>query len=107
MIQTTKMLHNLTFVRDTANDLDSTDQLSKREDVQTDGLRNVRPSRTEKANDRYMPFAVVLPLDAARREAQSIINRPAESGYVSVVQDWIQLADGSIQFTVNWIKADR
>ena len=31
----------------------------------------------------------------------------AENGYVSVIQDWMQLPDGSIQFTVNWIEPDR
>lgn len=41
-----------------------------------------------------------LPLDAARNKAREIINQAAPSRLVSVVENWRQLPDGQIEFTV-------
>ena len=49
---------------------------------------------------QHSPERFTLPLDAARNKAREIINRSAPSGVVSVVENWRQLPDGQIQFTV-------
>lgn len=101
------MLHNLTGMFVTANKEKPPDPREERKDSETLGVLKTLPRKIAKGHERYMPFAMVLPLDAARREARSIINRPAERGFVPVVQEWMQLADGLIHFTVIWIKIDR
>ena len=46
-----------------------------------------------------------LPLDAARNKAREIINQAAPSRLVPVVENWRQLADGQIEFTVRCLPA--
>jgi hypothetical protein len=62
--------------------------------VRPGGLAD-RMSATQHSHERF-----TLPLDAARDKAREIINRSAPSRLVSVIENWRQLPDGQIQFTV-------
>lgn len=46
-----------------------------------------------------------LPLDAARRKAREVIDRPPRNGLTSVVQNWRQLPDGQIEFVIQHLAA--
>ena len=46
------------------------------------------------------PETVTLPIDAARRRAREILKRFPERGYMPIVENWHQLADGQIEFTI-------
>ena len=54
---------------------------------------------------QHLPERFTLPLDAARNKAREIINRPAPSGLVPIVENWRQLPDGQIEFTVRCLPA--
>ena len=41
-----------------------------------------------------------LPLEAARLKAREILGQFPQAGYVTVVENWRQLPDGQIEFTV-------
>lgn len=46
-----------------------------------------------------------LPVNAARNKAREIINYSAPSRLVSVIENWRQLPDGQIEFTVRRLPA--
>jgi hypothetical protein len=46
------------------------------------------------------PQTFTLPIDAARRKAREILDRFPQAGYTAVVEDWRQLSDGRIAFTM-------
>jgi hypothetical protein len=41
-----------------------------------------------------------LPIDAARRKAREILDRLPQGGTTTVVENWRQISDGQIEFTV-------
>jgi hypothetical protein len=41
-----------------------------------------------------------LPIDAARRKAREILDQVPKAGNTTVVENWRQLSDGQIEFTV-------
>jgi hypothetical protein len=41
-----------------------------------------------------------LPLDAARLKAREILDQFPQAGYATVVENWRQLVDGRIEFTM-------
>jgi hypothetical protein len=41
-----------------------------------------------------------LPLDAARLKVREILDQLPHAGYATVVENWRQLADGRIEFTM-------
>jgi hypothetical protein len=41
-----------------------------------------------------------LPIDAARLKAREIIDQSPQSGYLPIVENWRQLSDGKIEFTM-------
>ncbi|HEY4781314.1 MAG TPA: hypothetical protein VIH54_05805 [Chthoniobacterales bacterium] len=41
-----------------------------------------------------------LPIDAARLKAREIIDQSAQSGYLPIIENWRQLSDGKIEFTM-------
>jgi hypothetical protein len=41
-----------------------------------------------------------LPIEAARRKAREILGQFPQAGYVTVVENWRQLPDGQIEFTM-------
>ena len=46
-----------------------------------------------------------LPVDAARLKAREIIDQSPQSGYLPIVENWRQLADGKIEFTMRRLPA--
>ena len=44
-----------------------------------------------------------LPIDAARLKAREIINQFPQAGYMTVVENWRQLPDGQIEFTMRYL----
>ena len=63
----------------------------------------VRPSALAdrmSATRRQSSEEFMLPVDAARNKAREIINQSAPSRLISIVENWRQLPDGQIQFTV-------
>jgi hypothetical protein len=51
----------------------------------------------ERMSDRDATFT--LPVETARAKVREFINRPAQGGYSTVVDQWRQLPDGQIEFT--------
>ena len=46
-----------------------------------------------------------LPVEAARRKAREIIDQFPRSGVMTVVENWRQLPDGRIEFTMRAVPA--
>ncbi len=51
------------------------------------------------------PELFTLPIDAARLKAREILNQFPQAGYTTVVENWRQLADGQIEFTMRYLPA--
>jgi hypothetical protein len=49
---------------------------------------------------QHSPERFTLPVDAARNKAREIINQNQPSRLIPTVENWRQLPDGQIQFTV-------
>jgi hypothetical protein len=47
-----------------------------------------------------------LPVDAARLKAREIIDQSPQSGYLPIVENWRQLSDGKIEFTMRRLPAE-
>jgi hypothetical protein len=62
----------------------------------------VRPSvlADRMSATHHLPERFTLPLDAARNKAREIISQSAPSRLVPIVENWRQLPDGQIEFTV-------
>jgi hypothetical protein len=46
------------------------------------------------------PEVFTLPIEAARLMAREILNQFPQAGYTAVVENWRQLSDGQIEFTM-------
>jgi hypothetical protein len=46
-----------------------------------------------------------LPVEAARLKAREILNQSPQGGYMLVVEQWRQLPDGRIEFTMRSLRA--
>ena len=46
-----------------------------------------------------------LPVHAARLKAREIIDQSPQSGYLPIVENWRQLSDGKIEFTMRRLPA--
>jgi hypothetical protein len=62
-----------------------------------DRLREVR-GLGKRENDNRETFS--LPLNAARLKARQILDEHPDGGYMKVVENWRQLPDGHIEFTM-------
>ena len=51
------------------------------------------------------PQIFTLPIEAARRKAREIIDQFPRSGVMTVVENWRQLPDGRIEFTMRALPA--
>jgi len=51
------------------------------------------------------PLTFTLPIEAARRKAREIIDQFPRSGVMTVVENWRQLPDGRIEFTMRALPA--
>jgi hypothetical protein len=46
------------------------------------------------------PMIFKLPIDAARRKAREIIDQAPQGNYTPIVENWRQLPNGQIEFTM-------
>jgi hypothetical protein len=54
----------------------------------------------KRKDDGFVHETIKLPLQAARLKARQILNeRPADS-HITIVENWRQLPDGQIEFTI-------
>jgi hypothetical protein len=62
----------------------------------------VRPrDLADRMHATRQPQIVTLPIEAARRKAREILDQPCQrAGYMTVVENWQQLPDGQIEFTL-------
>ena len=49
----------------------------------------------------HRPKIFKLPIEAARRKAREILNQGPQGSYVPIVENWRQLSDGRIEFTMS------
>jgi hypothetical protein len=50
------------------------------------------------------PRVIVLPIDEARSKAREIINQVSNDHFIPVVENWRQLSNGQIEFTVRTMR---
>jgi hypothetical protein len=60
----------------------------------------VRPRDVADRMSGTQPTIFTLPIEAARRKAREILDQFPQAGYVTVVENWQQLPDGQIEFTM-------
>ena len=54
-----------------------------------------------KRNDERLPHENFrLPVEEARTKARQILNASPAGGYASIIENWRQLSDGQIEFTI-------
>lgn len=64
-----------------------------------DRTRNQRDYR-KLEGDGFIRETFTLPLGQARTKAREILNEYPAGGYLTVVENWHQLPDGQIEFTM-------
>ncbi|SHH41845.1 hypothetical protein [Bradyrhizobium erythrophlei] len=61
----------------------------------------VRPrDLADRMSGLRQPQIFRLPIDAARLKAREILDQFPQAGYTAVVENWRQLPDGQIEFTM-------
>jgi hypothetical protein len=66
----------------------------------------VRPrDLADRMDGIQQPEIFTLPIDAARRKAREILDQIPQAGYMTVVENWRQLPDGQIEFTMRHLPA--
>jgi len=66
----------------------------------------VRPRElADRISGVQKPEIFTLPIEAARRKAREIIDQFPRSGVMTVVENWRQLPDGRIEFTMRALPA--
>lgn len=66
----------------------------------------VRPrDLADRISGAQQPQVFRLPIEAARRKAREIIDQFPRSGVMTVVENWRQLPDGRIEFTMRALPA--
>jgi hypothetical protein len=61
----------------------------------------VRPrDLADRMSVRQRPTIFTLPIEAARLKAREILDQFPQAGYAIVVENWRQLPDGRIEFTM-------
>jgi hypothetical protein len=61
-----------------------------------DRLRDLR----KLTDDGFLRETLTLPLNAARLKARQIFDEYPAGGYMTIVENWRQLPDGQIEFTM-------
>jgi hypothetical protein len=54
----------------------------------------------DRMSGAQQPEVFTLPIDAARLKVREILGQFPQAGYTAVVENWRQLSDGRIEFTV-------
>lgn len=65
----------------------------------------VRPGDLANRMSGIAPETFTLPIAAARQKAREILDRYPQGGYMAVVENWRQLSDGRIEFTLRHLPA--
>jgi hypothetical protein len=65
----------------------------------------VRPRDLADRIGAQQPEIFTLPIEAARRKAREIIDQFPRSGVMTIVENWRQLPDGRIEFTMRALPA--
>jgi hypothetical protein len=66
----------------------------------------VRPrDLADRMSGIQQPEIFTLPLDAARLKVREILNQFPRAGHMAVVENWRQLPDGQIEFTMRHLPA--
>jgi hypothetical protein len=68
--------------------------------VRPSGLADRKSTTRRQSSEDF-----TLPLDAARKKAREVINQSAPSRLIPIVENWRQLPDGQIKFTVRCLLA--
>ena len=55
--------------------------------------------------DGFMRDTFRLPVEAARVKAREILSQFPHGGYMTIVEQWRQLPDGQIEFTMRRLRA--
>jgi hypothetical protein len=62
---------------------------------------SARPSDLAARISAVQPSQIFkLPIEAARRKAREILNQAPQGSYTSIVENWRQLPNGQIEFTL-------
>jgi hypothetical protein len=64
-----------------------------------------RLSNRRAPDDGFLRETFRLPVETARVKAREILNQFPQSGFVTVVENWPQLSDGQIEFTMRRLRA--
>jgi len=65
-----------------------------------DRSRELREVRRLEGDDGLLRETFTLSLNAARLKARQILDEYPAGGYITVVENWRQLPDGQIKFTM-------
>jgi hypothetical protein len=61
----------------------------------------VRPrDLADRMSGTQQPTTFTLPIESARQKAREILDQFPQAGYAAVVENWRQLPDGQIEFTM-------
>jgi hypothetical protein len=70
-----------------------------------DRSSDLRDLRKLKDDDGSLRDIYTLPLNAARLKARQILNEYPTGGHVTILENWRQLPDGQIEFTMRRLPA--
>ena len=59
----------------------------------------------EEPDDGYLRETFRLPVEVARVKAREILDQFPQGGYMTIVEQWRQLPDGQIEFTMRRLRA--
>jgi hypothetical protein len=54
----------------------------------------------KRKDDVFLDETITLPLQAARLKARQFLDEPPADSYMTIVENWRQLPDGQIEFTI-------
>ena len=63
-----------------------------------------RMSNRDEQVDGIMREIFTLPVEAARAKAREILNQAPQGGRLTIVEQWRQLPDGQIEFTMRRLR---
>ena len=64
-----------------------------------------RISKRREPDDGFSRETFTLPVEAARLKAREILNQSPQGGHMAIVEQWRQLPDGQIKFTMRRLRA--
>jgi hypothetical protein len=64
-----------------------------------------RITSRRKPDEALLRVTFTLPVEVARTKAREILNQLPQGGYMTVIEQWRQLPDGQIEFTMRRLRA--